>query len=270
MQLRPPLRLGTSTPTPTDYEWSDTNCVDRYFLADFSSTDYTYTTEKLGHVFTAAGTHVPLSGIAGPSGGNLTGIRSSYATTGGSTDGNKLLYSLSTTEYDLAAGDNFSILYQFKSPTDQKGNTSNIYLWDLTSEGATYRGVAIEHSISRWRVYVVDNAGVLHSSLWGNGGPLWKDGVFYTVVWRFDRSLTKATLSYKAEGGSWVNVPAGDVSISGSNLSALGAITFSGSTNPRLAIMGYNSPSNMILGFTGTLYQFAFAKNLTYLPTTVP
>ena len=262
----PPGGSGGGLP-PADYSWQTTD-LDCYFdFTDYDPENFSYTSVLNGFLFEPV-SNMPNGNRSGP--GNSLGLRSSLGITTSVFSHTKLTHTLSSSVLDLTAGQSFSIIYQFKSPTDQKGTTSNIYLYDFTSFAGSNQGFLVEHSETRWRLYVTDDVGTTHSSLFNAGGALWKDGKFYTVVWRFNRSSTKASLSYKEEGQDWVNVDPVDIIIAGSNFNTLGAITFSTSLTPRIAISGWTRSGDRAGGFTRTLYKFGFTKNLTYTPNQIP
>lgn len=266
------MAQAAASTSPGAYEWTSTGATERVYwgnmdIGDFGVTTSITSTEMLPRAGVDAYSLCPQ--FDGPN--NLKGARYPWYRSDSSSDRCAQMFLNVPSSFDLAAGDSFSIIYQTKSETTARGNASNIIVFDMSTWGATYRGVYHEVSGTRTRIWVVDDAGTVHSSFWNSGGVGWKDGIFYTWRWRFDRSSTKASISYKPEGGAWVDIAAGDIATSGSNFNTLGAISFSGSTYPNIGFIGdARTGASSALGWNGIMYQWAFAKNLTYLPSTLP
>lgn len=263
---------GGSTPVVPPTLFGQTGAVDTWYIGRLYDVDtYTAVTEKLGLTLTtkpATSAGYNLHGVPVQTSFNLKGLRGPCNNTNDRFWGMCAIDDLVDTSYDLLDSDSFRLVYQTKFETGTL-STTGACIMDLGSIGLTSGGIFVEMYTTSIYVYVQDDAAGLHVTrfIYPGGFTPWKDGVFYTWTWTFNKANPYGTVTVKAEGAGAVDYSADCFKQSGPDFSALDAITFSGK-GAEMRLGGFQG------GATGGLpvdfYQLAFAKNITYNPGTLP
>jgi len=181
---------------------------------------------------------------AGPNG--LVGV--THITSNNS--GGFKLASQADTDFDVGAGESFTILIQFKSTNN--GDTR--WLFDFGTDGANTTGFTLLLGDTRLTMYTIGASGSHFART--DADTIANNGTFYTARIVYNRADAAPHIYLKAEGGAEVDM---NVSKGGTDFSAMGAVTIT--TDP----MSFFGPTdqNTSMWF-GDIYQVAFAKGTTY------